>query len=170
MKQSLQNWEERNRSSNYWLAIWFGAGLLRPAPGTWGSLAAVFLAFLGYRFGLDLSWAVFAVLAVTVVGTVSIERIQRQSGVHDAPEIVVDEVAGQWIAVLPVFLSPVPENLVNWVWLVAFILFRLLDIWKPWPIRWVDRTVHGGFGVMLDDLIAGLLTFAGIEIFLIIFS
>lgn len=167
MKQSLQNWDERKSSSNYWLATWFGSGLLRPAPGTWGSLVGLLLAMLAYELGLDLSWAVFSVLAVTIVGTVSIERIQRQSGVHDAPEIVVDEVAGQWIAVLPVFLSPVPDELIVWVWLIAFVLFRVLDIWKPWPIRWVDRSVHGGFGVMLDDLIAGLLAFSGIEIFLI---
>lgn len=135
------------------LAFGLGSGLAPKAPGTFGSLAA--LAFFPLLALLPLP-AYLAVLAAAAVGGVWIcEHAARALDVHDDGRIVWDEFAGQWLALLP--LLPVAAwDLRSLVGLAAgFGLFRLFDIAKPWPIGYFDKSVPGGFGIMLDDLIAG---------------
>jgi len=153
-KQSLARWENRHKSLAYWWAIGFGAGLLRPAPGTWGSLLGL---GVGY-FMLPSPWAIWLLVAgallVTVISVAAIGNIERAAGIHDAPEIVIDEIAGQWVAMVPLALLPY-----GWFELsLSFLLFRIFDIVKPWPIGLLDKKVNGGFGVMIDDLVAGTIS------------
>jgi phosphatidylglycerophosphatase A len=143
---------------------WGFIGLLRPAPGTWGSLAALPCALLLVWVG-----GPFLLLALTIlVALGGVWTIGQQIGGQadkDPSEIVIDEVAGQWIALLPVMFggwhAGVPITALWPGWIAAFVLFRLFDIWKPGPIGWADRR-GDAVGVMLDDLIAGL--FAGLGV------
>jgi phosphatidylglycerophosphatase A len=137
------------RDPAHFLALGFGAGLAPVAPGTFGSL-------VGLGIGACLlggpgrgALAVAALLAV-IAGIVICGASARRLGVHDHPAIVWDEIAGQLIALLAA-----PPTW--WGALLAFAAFRLFDIWKPWPIREVDHGMRGGLGIMLDDVLAGLL-------------
>lgn len=116
-------------------------------PGTWGSLAALpcGCAIRAEYGGIGLAVAAGIVLAV---GCWAAEKVVRASAIQDPGTIVIDEVVGQWLV-----LSTVPCDLPSY--LLAFLLFRLFDIWKPWPVRWADQNVRGGLGIMLDDLLAG---------------
>lgn len=131
-------------------------GLLKPAPGTWGSLAAIPLAWALHAFG-GFPLLLAATVLVTVVGIWTIGQALG-SGHEDPPEIVIDEVAGQWIALWPVSLGASRVGADFWDLypgvIAAFLAFRLFDILKPGPIGWADRK-GGAVGVMLDDLIAG---------------
>ena len=129
------------------LAFGFGAGCSPKAPGTMGTLLAVGVYLPLSHLPLA---AYIGVLAVVIlVGIWLCDRAARDLGVHDHPGIVWDEIAGYLLTMLA---APA-----GWVWIVAgFALFRLFDIWKPWPIGWLDRHVGGGFGIMLDDLVAGV--------------
>lgn len=131
-----------------WLACGFGSGLAPVAQGTFGSLAAL-LPWLLLR---QLTWPVYlAVLLVSfVVGVWACERAGRALGVDDHRSLVWDEFVGLWIALLPALIAP------WWSVLAGFALFRLFDVWKPWPIRWLDRHLKGGLGVMVDDVVAGV--------------
>ncbi|GHF28261.1 phosphatidylglycerophosphatase A [Kordiimonas sediminis] len=151
-KQSLHTWKNRRSSISYWISVGLGSGLFRPAPGTWGSFAGLLLAVLFIKNGITLFGLGIAILIVSILGSVAIDKVEKLSGIHDAPEIVIDEIAGQWIAVLPILMfAP------SWIaFALAFILFRLFDIVKPWPISWLDSQVQGGFGVMVDDIVAGI--------------
>lgn len=161
-KQSLRTWENRTRSISFWWLTAGGVGMLRPAPGTWGSLLGILLAYAMIFLGLPFTAIVGLTAVVNTVSVHLINNMERATGIHDAPEIVIDEVAGQWLAILPlVSLSSSPI-----LFGLAFILFRLFDILKPWPIGWLDRKVDGGIGVMVDDLVAG--TFAAIVIWLLL--
>ena len=146
------------------IATVFGAGFLRPASGTWASAIAVVLAVVAYQAGLALLVPLGAVLA-TVAGFWAVPHYLRATGGEDPSEVVIDEVAGQWLAlsftVLPLWWHGVPDILTGaWPgWLVPFLLFRLFDIWKPWLVGRADRMGNTA-GVMLDDLWAGL--FAGL--------
>jgi phosphatidylglycerophosphatase A len=138
------------------IATGFGLGLLPFAPGTWGSLAALAVGWsIRTLFGVPgLSLAFLGMLGGGwwAAGTVS-----KASGLRDPAAIVVDEIAGQWLVLLGlVLLGPVPLAAPNDIvaWVLAFLLFRLFDIWKPWPVRWADSRLAGGFGIMLDDLLA----------------
>lgn len=125
-----------------------GAGYAPWAPGTWGTAVAAVLAW-----GLaPCSTAEMALitLTVTLVGTWATAEAQAQWGTHDDQRVVVDEVVGYWLTVLLV-----DRGSLAWLAL-GFVVFRLLDIIKPWPIRWIDRNVRGAIGVMADDLAAGL--------------
>ena len=130
------------------LATVFGIGRLKPAPGTWGSLAALPLPLLAPE-SFDPLYLLIAAVISFIIGCWAANRYQDLTGTHDASEVVIDEVCGQWIALSLVALTPVSI-------LAGFVLFRLFDILKPWPIRLADRKVGGGFGVMLDDVLAGL--------------
>ncbi|GAA5786548.1 phosphatidylglycerophosphatase A [Chitiniphilus shinanonensis] len=130
----------------HFIALGFGSGLARRAPGTWGTLAA--LPLYGLLVAL-LSPLAIALLCIPAfgLGWWAASRTGRALGVHDHGGIVVDEIVATWLV-----LASVP---LTWQgWLAAFAAFRLFDILKPWPIRWFDRKVHGGFGVMLDDILA----------------
>ncbi len=129
-------------------ATWFGSGLLPWLPGTWGSLAA--LPFAWIIVAEAGAWGLFiAIVTVFAAGCWVSGTYARHAGLSDPGAIVIDEVVGQW-AVLIV----VPHEI--GAYLLAFLVFRTFDIWKPWPIRWVDRYVKGGLGVMLDDLVAAV--------------
>lgn len=136
----------------HFLALGFGSGLLKPAPGTWGTLMALPV----YMFGLSLlRWEYYlAVLVLTALAGIYIcGKAASDVGKHDDGAIVWDEFVGMWITM---FMMP---N--HWIWLlVGFALFRFFDIIKPFPIGWLDKKVKGGFGIMLDDIIAGLMALA----------
>lgn len=137
------------------LVCGFGSGFSPKAPGTVGSLAAVALWwFVVAPLPLPLQLAVIAL--VTALGTWLVRRVQHRYGVTDPSAIVVDEFAGQWLALLAA-----PGEL--WPVLAAFGLFRLFDIWKPWPVGMLERRVGGAFGVMVDDLAAGLMALAVLQ-------
>jgi phosphatidylglycerophosphatase A len=131
----------------HFLAFGFGSGLSLKAPGTMGTLAAIplylllaHLPLLGYLLVL----AVMSVVGIWLCGESS-----RRLGVHDHGGIVWDEFAG--------FLLTMTAAPQGWAWIaLGFTLFRLFDIWKPWPVRIADRKIHGGLGIMLDDLLAGV--------------
>lgn len=128
-------------------ALGFGSGLSPRAPGTMGSLAAIPLALLliplsPLAYGLVL-------LAAFGFGIYCCGETSRRMAVQDPGAIVWDEIVAMWLV-----LAFVPAS---WAWwLGAFLLFRLFDISKPWPIRWLDRSVKGGFGIMLDDILAAV--------------
>ena len=129
------------------LATGGGVGLLRPAPGTWGSLLALPLAAVIVWSAGEIGLLVAAAIA-TGAGTWAAAYVGR-GGDHDAGIIVIDEIAGQWLCLVPVAYD-------FGLYVVAFALFRLFDIAKPWPASWVDRRLKTPFGVMLDDVVAGL--------------
>lgn len=144
------------------IVTFFGIGRLRPAPGTWGSAAAVVLAVLVYKAGGALLIPLGAILAA-VVGFWAVPQALRLTTDEDPSWIVIDEVAGQWLAmsftVIPLWRHGI-SILDAWPgFVVPFLLFRLFDIWKPWLVGRADRQ-GGAVGVMMDDLWAGL--FAGI--------
>jgi phosphatidylglycerophosphatase A len=136
------------------LAFGLGSGLARYAPGTFGTMVAIPLYLVLARFPAWL-YAV-TVIAAFALGVWICDSVSRDLRVHDHGGIVFDEFVGYWITM---FLVPVTWTSV----LAGFVLFRLFDIWKPWPIRWFDRHVPGGFGIMLDDVIAGLLACAALH-------
>ena len=140
----------------------FGLGRLRPGPGTWASAAAVLLAVLVYESGGGLLIPLGAVLAA-LIGFWAVPQALRMTADEDPSEIVIDEVAGQWLALsfttVPLWRHGI-SLLEAWpAFVVPFLLFRLFDIWKPWLVGRADRQ-GGAVGVMLDDLWAGL--FAGL--------
>lgn len=144
------------------LAIWFGAGLMRPAPGTWGSAVALALG-LGIDRVAGAPALALAFVAVTALGFWACAAELAGRPGEDPSEIVIDEVAGQWLALLFPALAFWWRGHEGWMpypgWVAAFVFFRLFDIWKPWLVGRADRRGDAA-GVMLDDLWAGL--FAGI--------
>ena len=144
------------RNPVHCLALGFGTGLSPKAPGTVGTLAA--LPLYAALVALPLWAYLLATALVSVAGIWICARAARDFGVHDHPAIVWDEIAGILVALLFV-----PAD---WLWLLAtFVAFRFFDVLKPWPIRWLDRRVGGGLGIILDDLVAGLA--AGITLYFI---
>ncbi len=133
-------------------AFGFGSGLLRPAPGTWGTLLAWILWWpLSFVIGTDFYMALFILLAFAY-GVYCCHRVAQEMQVDDHPGIVWDEIVAFWAVLLLV----APMNL-GWQ-LVAFVLFRFFDIVKPPPIGYFDRTLKNGFGVMWDDVVAAAYT------------
>ena len=143
-------WADVRRSPALLLGCWFGAGLLRPAPGTWGSVAAVPLVW-GLLATGGVSTVVIFTLLVSLVGWWASEGCLKRYGGEDPSWVVIDEVAGQAIAMLAVD----PHSL--WQGIAALVLFRLFDITKPGPVGWADQRLAGGLGIMADDWIAGAL-------------
>ena len=154
------------------LATMYGVGLVKFAPGTAGSLVAALLAWGILQ--LPYGWAILAVgtILFTVLGTRSATRYMAEHDTaHDPSEIVIDELAGQWLtyvvfaATMHLYFYIHPFNgilsllhgtALAAILLLGFILFRLFDILKPWPISWFDSHIHGGWGVMADDLVAAI--------------
>jgi phosphatidylglycerophosphatase A len=134
------------RNPVHFLAFGLGSGAAPVAPGTFGTLAAVPLYLLLAQ--LPLALYLLAVVLAFGVGIWLCERTSRDLGVHDHGGIVWDEFVGFWLTMVAA-----PEG---WQWLLAgFLLFRLFDILKPFPINYLDRHIHGGLGIMLDDAVAG---------------
>ncbi len=131
-----------------WVATWFGCGLMRPAPGTWGTLGGLPIGLL-----ILVLWGVealaVATLLVFILGLWSSRKFEEMTQTHDSSIIVIDEVAGIFITLLACTLTPASIAL-------AFILFRIFDVLKPWPISWLDKNVNGALGVMVDDVAAGI--------------
>lgn len=139
------------------IATWFGAGYLPKAPGTWGSLAA--LPFAWYIVSYFGPWyLLIASVAVFILGIWAANDYMRVSKAHDPGPVVVDEVVGQWLT-----LVWVPTEITYYI--LGFLLFRVADIFKPWPANWADRKVGGGLGVMLDDVLAAI--YSGVIVYVL---
>ncbi|MDA0679531.1 MAG: phosphatidylglycerophosphatase A [Proteobacteria bacterium] len=141
----------------HFLAFGFGAGLLPWAPGTFGSIPGLLLAWI--TLPLSMEWKLMVASALVMAGIWVCGESARRLGIHDHPGIVWDEITGMYLTLLVA-----PTQIAYWA--LAFALFRLFDIWKPWPIRDLDHRMAGGVGIMLDDLVAALyaailLAFAG---------
>jgi phosphatidylglycerophosphatase A len=145
------------RRIEHWLVFGFGSGLAPKAPGTWGTLAAVPLYWL--MAPLDLATYLALTGILLALGIWLCGRVGRELGVHDHPAIVWDEVVGYLITMTAVAPGILPTVL-------GFVLFRLFDILKPWPVSYFDRQVGGGWGVMLDDVVAGLMALAVLQLLL----
>lgn len=141
-----------------------GVGYIRPAPGTWGSFVALPWAWLLHVVG-GLPLLIAATIVALLIGWWATAKMTEGTDDHDPSEIVVDEVVGQWIALLPLSYAAWSMNisiLAMWPgWIAAFVLFRLFDIWKPWLVGWADRR-GDPLGVMLDDVIAGVFAALGV--------
>jgi len=138
-------------------ATWFGIGLIRPAPGTWGSLAALPFAWVMVQLGGPVTLIV-ATAAVFALGCWASDVYERASGGKDPGSVVIDEVAGQLLVLIVAPLEPL-------YYFAGFLVFRLCDITKPWPASWADRKVSGGLGIMLDDVLAALYGLVAIAAF-----
>lgn len=139
----------------------FGIGYFDVAPGTIMSAIAVPLAILIGLYGGGGMGILGASIIVLVIGILACADHVRETGREDPPECVIDELAGQWLACafcLLTFGGLIPVTHISLpAFLLAFVLFRLFDIWKPWPVSWADQQLTGGIGVMTDDMIAGLM-------------
>jgi phosphatidylglycerophosphatase A len=138
------------------LATVGGAGLLPAAPGTWGSAVAVALCGAWVALGVGLVPYLALAAVVTAVGVWAADAAGRHWGVEDDGRIVIDEVAGQLLALAPAVAWARDEAVLPSL-VTGFVLFRGLDITKPGPVRWAERSFPGGVGVMADDVVAGLL-------------
>ena len=147
----------------YWLGIGLGSGLPKRAAGTWGTVgglvAAIPMLWLGF-------WGFLAVTLVgALVGSYICGKTSDLMGVHDDPHIVWDEWVGMWVSLLPIlWLHFYDDALLQGhqlslllLYFAAFVAFRFFDILKPFPIKWVDKNVSGGFGILIDDILAGLM-------------
>lgn len=145
----------------HFLSLGFGSGLIPFAPGTFGTLAAIPLYLIIWKLSI-LQYSV-VVLGLFVLGVFLCQKTTDALGVHDHSGIVFDEIVGFMITMIAV-----PHD---WKWIVAgFVLFRLFDILKPWPISWLDKKIHGGLGIMLDDVLAGLFALVCMHLLLMYFK
>lgn len=133
------------------VATFFYVGRIRFMPGTFGSLAALPVAWYLWTLPRPFAWGFAA--ATFLVGIWAAKHVIARTGVHDHSSIVVDEVVGIFL------ITSITPRTVLWYG-IAFLLFRIFDIWKPWPIRWVDRKWKGGTGTMMDDLVAAMVATA----------
>lgn len=144
----------------YFFAFGFGSGLLPFMPGTFGTLVGVIIYL--FLHGLPYYWYIFVVALLTGMAIWVSDICSKAIGIHDHTGINVDEIVG--------FLWTMTAVPFAWYWIVlGFLLFRLFDIWKPWPIRWLDRHVHGGFGMVLDDLVAAFFAWVCLHILTLYF-
>lgn len=148
------------RYPSYFFASGFGAGLFPFAPGT----AASFIAFLLY-FPLSQLSVIYFCLFLFVMSLIAIytsDQVSRELGAHDEPALCIDEFIGCWVSLISIPTIP-------WLCFLGFLLFRFFDIVKPFPIRQIDQHVHGGFGMILDDIVAGLFTNGILQIIIFFF-
>ncbi len=130
----------------HFLAFGFGSGLAPFAPGTFGTLMAIPLYLLILKLSLPMYLLLLTI--VCIIGVWICDKSSKMLGVHDHSGIVWDEFAGFFVTMIA---APA-----GWLWIfIGFTLFRLFDIWKPWPISWLDKKVEGGLGIMVDDIVAG---------------
>lgn len=131
----------------YFFVFGFGIGAIPFAPGTFGTLLAIpfYLALSHLPVALYIAF----VVAFIAFSSYACEKVSREIHEHDHPGMCIDEFAGFFVTMLGA-----PHG-IGWIF-IGFLLFRLFDIWKPWPIRWLDETIHGGFGMILDDVAAGI--------------
>ena len=141
----------------HFFALGFGSGLLKPAPGTWGTLAAIPVYLVLAK--LSLYYYLIAVSLSFLLGIYLCGKTASDVGVHDHSSIVWDEFVGLFITMIAV-----PFSWLNL--LLGFLLFRFFDIIKPWPIKWLDSKVHGGFGIMIDDVVAGVFACFCLQVFI----
>lgn len=140
----------------HFLAFGFGSGLSPKAPGTFGTLAAVPI-YLALIYSGNSFFYLFVLVLLSLLGFWLCGKTAKDLGVHDHPGIVWDEIVG--------FLITMYQAPLGWVWiLIGFALFRVFDILKPWPIRWLDQKVEGGMGIMLDDILAGIFAWIVLQI------
>jgi phosphatidylglycerophosphatase A len=149
MSKSTENFRITNPV--HFLALGFGSGLLPKAPGTYGTLAAIPLYLLLAPASMHVYLTV--VILMSISGIYICGKAAEDAGVHDHGAIVWDEIVGFLITM---FLIPLSWQSV----IVGFVLFRVFDIFKPWPISFVDKNMHGGLGIMVDDILAGLAALA----------
>jgi phosphatidylglycerophosphatase A len=147
MKLAQETARPRLTDPAMFIATLAGVGLAPKAPGTLGALVAVPFAWLVARVAGNQGLLIGAVI-LFAVGWIAAARVCQSLG-KDPREIVVDEAAGQWLTLAAAPLDP-------WFYLAGFVLFRLFDIWKPWPVGWADEAIGGGFGVMIDDTLAAV--------------
>lgn len=136
----------------YWLATWFHSGLAPKAPGTFGTLAALPFAWVIHEY-LG-AWSLFyASVIAFFIGWLVSSLYVKKTGREDPKEVVIDEVAGIWLllGIVGIYIKIAPV-----IYVVGFVLFRLFDIWKPYPVSLADKHIKGGFGIMLDDILAAL--------------
>lgn len=147
----------------YWLGIGLGSGLPKRAAGTWGTVGGLVVAIPMLWLGF---WGFLAVtVAGALVGSYICGKTSDLMGVHDDPHIVWDEWVGMWVSLLPIlWLHFYDDALLQGhqlslllLYFAAFVAFRFFDILKPFPIKWVDKNVSGGFGILIDDILAGLM-------------
>ncbi|SBS37298.1 Phosphatidylglycerophosphatase A [Marinomonas spartinae] len=144
------------RNPIHFLAFGLGSGAAPKAPGTFGTLAAIIPFFFIWQYLSDIQYF-FMLVAASLLGIFLCHKTAKDLGVHDHSGIVWDEFVGFWITM---WLAPT-----GWLYIaVGFVLFRLFDILKPWPISWFDKNVHGGFGIMIDDILAGVAAFAVMQL------
>ncbi len=153
---------KREKQKICWIiATWFGSGFLPKAPGTWGSLAALPFAYIIIVYTCPYALIVGTV-ALFFIGMWASDKVEKSVPSKDPGFIVVDEVVGQWIALLPLsFLYRIYYHDSFYLYfpaiaIIAFIAFRIFDIWKPWPVNYADKNFPGGYGIMLDDVVAGM--------------
>jgi len=130
---------------NELISTFFGIGRFSKMPGTLGSAAALLIAMITYVAGYKLHWG--AIIAVIIIGIWCSDRYSRKIGVKDPPEVVIDEVAGMWISI---YLLPANN------WIPAFVVFRIVDIVKPFPVNIAEK-LPGGIGIMADDIVGGVI-------------
>ena len=137
------------------LATWFGVGLSPVAPGTIGSVVGLCFITPILQITILYQWALW--IGLTIIAIWSADRMGSQCGVPDHPAIVIDEVVGQWLVVLiPLTVLPFEPRILVLI-LGGLVLFRIYDIVKPWPVDWVEGQFAGSLGVVMDDLVAGLM-------------
>ena len=148
---------------SYWLGIGLGSGLPKRAAGTWGTVGGLVVAIPMLWLGF---WGFLAVTVLgALVGSYICGKTSDLMGVHDDPHIVWDEWVGMWVSLLPIlWLHFYDDALLQGhqlslllLYFAAFVAFRFFDILKPFPIKWVDKNVSGGFGILIDDILAGLM-------------
>lgn len=139
----------------YFIAFGFGSGTIPIAPGTFGTLAAIPFYLLLRPLPLSL-YVLFTIFFIAASSWLC-ERVSREIQSHDHPGMCIDEFVGFFVTMINA-----PHG---WTWIIlGFLLFRIFDIWKPGPIKWLDEKIHGGFGMILDDVVAGLFAMVIIQI------
>lgn len=149
------------RATFTWLASGAGLGFISPAPGTWGSIGGLIVGIFIFNI-LGFYFYLFTLGVLFFLGIWSADKFDSALGIHDSKMIVIDEVVGQMIAMLPVLFD---FSLI----LTSFVAFRVFDIFKPWPVSYFDKEIENSYGVMMDDVVAGLLAAVCMMVFHYVF-